>query len=206
MKIINVTAMHGRHDTVRYCIDKMPFVDKYFAFTTFQDKQFLKRKGVTKKVFSDNHPLAYKWQTAMDSLKNVEFDGVVIMGSDDYYNEAFLKFAEENIANYDMIGFTDIYFEFEGNKYYWEGYNNKRKGEPIGAGKIYSKKFLESIDYKIFDEYRSKGLDNIGWRKVKAMQAKILVTSLRENGLYLADVKDGQGMNDINRFDNLIEA
>ena len=102
-----------------------------------------------------------------------------------------------------MIGFEDLYFKDNGNLYYWQGYQNQRKGEPCGAGKIYAKSFLEKLNYNLFGEVANKGLDGISWRRVKKTSAKILVTSLKENNLFLCDVKDGKGLTPIERIEGL---
>ena len=34
--------MHGRHETVQYCLEKMPFIDVVMIYSTEEDGQFLK--------------------------------------------------------------------------------------------------------------------------------------------------------------------
>lgn len=195
--------MHGRHDTVRYCLDKMPFIDKIMIYSTDEDGVFLSDQDVVASGQYRNDPLSIKWNAAVMSLEDVEFDAVIILGSDDYIDEAFVQFVSDNIDGYDMMGFKDIYFKSEGHLYYWQGYQNQRQGEPIGAGRVYTKAFLERIKYNLFHEARNRGLDGIAWRRCKAANAKMLITSVRENDLFLCDVKDGQGMNDLKKIDNL---
>ena len=100
-------------------------------------------------------------------------------------------------------GFKDIYFQNEGALYYWKGYENNRKGEPCGAGKVYSRKFLECIKWNLFDIARDRGLDKISWQRVKDAKAKVHITTLKENGLLLVDIKDGEGMTPLNKLRGL---
>lgn len=202
-KVIVLSCMHGRHETVSYCLKKMPFIDKIMIYSTDEDGAFLSSQDVIASGKYRNNPLSFKWNAAVMSLEQIEFDAVILLGSDDYINEAFIQFVSDNIDGHDMIAFTDLYFESDGHTYYWPGYQNQRKGEPAGAGKVYSKAFLERIKYNLFAEARDRGLDGVSWRRCKQANAKMLITSVRENGLFLCDVKDGKGMTDIKKIDNL---
>ena len=90
-----------------------------------------------------------------------------------------------------MIGFSDIYFQEDDQMYYWRGYENHRKGESAGAGRTYTKKFLEKINYNLFPLALNKGLDSLSWNIVKRRTSNIHITSLKEHGLLLVDIKDG---------------
>ena len=202
-KIIVLSCMHGRQDTVKYCLDKMPFIDKIMIHSTNQDGDFLAGTDVVAIGQFKNNPLSYKWNAAVMSLENLDFDAVILLGSDDYIDEAFVEFVGKNINKYEMIAFTDIYFKDEGGLFYWSGYEGTRKGEPCGAGKVYTKKFLERIKYNLFNEAKERGLDGVSWRRCKQANVNVLVTSLKENGLFLCDVKDGEGMTELKNLNNL---
>lgn len=200
-KIIVLTCMHGRHETVKYCLDKMPFVDKVVIYSTKEDGKFLEGFNVMKGQFK-NEPLCFKWNAGVMSLQDLDFDAVILLGSDDYIDESFLEFVKEKIKDFEMIAFKDLYFEQDG-LYYWSGYEGKREGEPAGAGKVYTKKFLERIKYNLFHEARERGLDGVSWRRCKEANVNALVTTLKENNLFLCDVKDGKGMTDLKDIPNL---
>ena len=195
--------MHGRHETVEYCINKMPFIDKVMIYSTDEDGEFLESQNVQYTGQFENSPLSFKWNAGIMSLEHLDFDAVIIMGSDDYFDEKFLQFVSDNIDEYEMIGFKDIYFKDDGRLYYWGGYDNQRNGEPIGAGRVYTKKFLERIKWNLFNEARERGLDGVSWRRCKAINVNVLVTTLKENDLFLCDVKDGEGMTDLKSLTNL---
>jgi len=204
-KIIVISCMHGRNKTVEYCLNKMPFIDKIMIYSTDEDGQFLDGQDVIGTAQVKNRPLSYKWGQAFFALEQIDFDGVVILGSDDYIDEKFLKFAQDNISDYDMIGFEDAYFKHNEDFYYWAGYDNQRKGEPAGAGKIYSKKFLERIKYDLYPLNKNVGLDGMANKVCKDNNAKMMITTLKEQDLFMCDVKDGEGMNSfekLNKFYN----
>ena len=195
--------MHGRHDTVSFCLKQMPFINKIMIYSTDEDGEFLKGQDVFASAQFKNEPLSFKWNAAIMTLEQLEFDAVILLGSDDYIDEAFLNYVQSNIDGFDLIAFEDIYFSQDGQRYYWSGYEGHRKGEPVGAGKVYSKKFLERIQYNLFNESRNRGLDGISWRRCKAANAKIHLTTLKEHGLNLTDVKDGEGMTELKSLNNL---
>lgn len=199
-KVITISCMHGRQETVRYCLNQMPFIDKVMIYTSKSDGLFLESTDVYAQAPYPNQPLSLKWNAAVMTLKQLDFDAVILLGSDDYIDEAFLKFAQENIKDYDMIGFTDAYYEKDGEFYYWSGYDNHREGEPVGAGKIYSRKFLERIGFNLYPKSATVGLDYIAHKVCEKANAKMLVTSLKENGLFMCDVKDGLGMNSLDKL------
>lgn len=195
--------MHGRHETVQYCLEKMPFIDVVMIYSTEEDGQFLKGQDVYATGQFKNEPLSFKWNAGVMSLEQLDFDAVILLGSDDYIDTKFVEYVQNNIDGKDMICFTDIYFEDDGFRYYWGGYDDKRKGEPTGAGKVYTKEFLKRINWNLFHEARDRGLDGVSWRRCKAVNANIHITTLKENDLFLCDVKDGKGMTKLSSLNNL---
>jgi len=203
MKVISLSCMHGRHQTVSECIKRMPFIDKYYIASTDEDIEFLKSQPITAYAQYQNYPISWKWNTAISLMRNVDFDAVILLGSDDYIDEKYLRYVEENISNYEMIAVSDMYFKQDDDLFYWPGYTNSRRGEPSGAGKTYSKKFLERINFNLFPLPINKGLDGMSWKIVTQRKAKVHITSLKENGLLLVDIKDGEGLTSLDKFNNL---
>lgn len=203
-KIIVLSAMHGRQATVSYCLDMMPgSVDVYMGYSDHADGEFLRSTRVKSMFQFPNDPLSDKWNSCAKTIKNVDFDAVILVGSDDWFDDAFLDFIHSKIGTFDLLGFTDLYFEQGWDMYYWSGHDGKRKGEPAGAGKVYSKQFLERINYSLFPFSSNHSLDGMSWRKCKAHNANIQTYSLKENRLKLIDVKDGQGLTPLKSITNL---
>lgn len=202
-KILYITAMNGRHDTVLKCIESMPKVERLFVYTDQKDGQFIEDKCSYSFEYRNN-PISYKWQHALDMAKGIDFDSVVILGSDDYVDENFIRFIEENAPKYDFIGFKDIYFEQDDKTFYWGGYTNSRMGEPIGAGRTISRRLLDEMDWDLWDRPANSGLDFMAWNNIKMYDFTKLITTLKENGLYMADVKDGKGITPLNTIADLV--
>lgn len=195
--------MHGRNNTVKFCLDKMPFIDKYMIYSTDADGEFLKTTDVKGVKQVANKPLSLKWNQAVVFLKNIEFDAVILLGSDDFIDEKFISFVSQHISEYDLISFKDMYFKENGNTFYWPGYTCNRKGEPAGAGKTYTKKFLEKINFNLFPLSKNNSLDGMSWNVCKKANAKTLVASLKDENIFLCDVKDGEGITSLKSIKNL---
>ena len=203
-KIIVLTCVHGRHETVKKCLRENN-IETVAVFSTVEDGLMLKGMDVDNIFYHQNKPLSYKWNYGIKMLKDIDFDHVIILGSDDYFNNDFLEYVKQEAPKYDLLGFKDIYFKQDHNTYYWSGYECKRQGEPIGAGRVYSKDFLERINYNLFPIARDKGLDGISWKVVKDNNAKVKVTSLYENGLFLCDIKDGEGLTPLHKIQGIVQ-
>lgn len=201
-KIIVLSCVHGRSKTVKKCLELSPEVERVFVYSNDSDGNTLSNYKAFK---YPNQPLSKKWNYGIEVLEHMDFDAVILLGSDDYFDENYLNFVKENWSKYDMIGFTDMYFEdIAGKKFYWGGYKNNRVGEPAGAGKVYSKKFLERINYNLFPVDSDRGLDGQSWVVVNFSNANMLITSLRENGLMVCDVKDGEGITPLHNIRGLV--
>lgn len=204
MKIIVYSCVQGRLKTVNKCLNLSPKVERLIVYSEDSDGDYLKTRNIDHLYKHPNEPLSEKWSYGLKKLKDIDFDYVVMMGSDDYFNNNLLKYIENN-PGYDMLGFTDMYFLNQANEvYYWEGYKNQRRGEPAGAGKTYSKEFLERIDYNLFPVTRPRGLDGQSWVVVNHSKAKMKIASLKEEGIMLCDVKDGQGITPIANIKGLV--
>ena len=110
-KIVAIICMHGRHETVRRCNELMPFIDKYYVYSTQEDKEFLESINTSGTLEVPNQPLTEKWNAGIKMLRSIEFDGAMILGSDDYIDLNLFNFIKSNIELYDFIGFKDLYIK-----------------------------------------------------------------------------------------------
>ena len=202
--LLFATAMHGRLNTVAHCMDSMPEVRRMFVYTNTEDHDLVKGRSEMS-VYCANSPLSHKWNSVIKNSRSLDFEGLVILGSDDFVDQAFIDFVSHNIKQFDFIGFTDMYFQTHKKQYYWKGYENEMKGLTIGAGRCYSRSFLERLDFNLYDITAEKGLDSMAWNKIKNLPFTKLITTLKENDLYMVDVKDSKGMTSIKSITNLIE-
>lgn len=197
--------MHGRQKTVKRCFDLMPFIEKVVIYSDEADGEFLNQFRLLKKAQFPNDSLSEKWNFAVKCLEDVDFDAVIFLGSDDYIDENFLQFVSERIVRFDLIGFKDIYFESKNSFYYWKGYEGSREGEPAGAGKTYTKSFLEKVGFDLFSNAGKGSLDGISWKRCLSFDARFTVESIRENGILLCDIKDGEGITPLEKIKGIVK-
>ncbi|MEH6452034.1 MAG: hypothetical protein V7782_03230 [Psychromonas sp.] len=125
-----------------------------------------------------NHPLSDKWQAGIEETKKYDFDGLIIMGSDDFVSkDTFYIYNTAVEQNTLFFGFQDLYLydvksEAAG---YWKGYGSassglaqpERVGESIGLGRLILKPLLEYINYNIWkDIHVNKKLDSLMFNKI----------------------------------------
>lgn len=111
-------------------------------------------------VEAENYPLDAKYDAGFLYCQQFEPDAVTLIGSDDFITEDYFEWAKEQIMldGCDITGFLDFYIASMPHKriYYWGGYTRSklidedRTGDSIGAGRVYSKRALDSVGWKPF--------------------------------------------------------
>jgi len=167
-------------------------------------------------VYFKNKPLSNKWNYGVSLLKKYDFKYLVVLGSDDIISTNLLnrliKIMDNN--NYDVCGLKDIYFyDINDNiGVHWTGYNEKsgRLGETVGSGRFYTKKLIEYLNYKLWDDNKNNGLDINIFNKIKNIKKFNIYTTQIINNEYLIDIKGGDEQitsfryfKNFNKIDNL---
>lgn len=207
MRILQLTAMHGRHDTVRYCVNKMPWIDKLYAVSTDDDIEFVDSMlgAIDYYIITENNPLSAKWQALISVMDKLEYDAVIIMGSDDWMDHNTYRYISQKLnEGHDFIGFTDCFFTDGPMNYYWQGYQNSRYNEPIGCGRTLSKDLLKRINYNLFRYPLDRGLDRSAWNIIQPNAKNPHIASLKKENLFLCDMKDKESMNPIRKINGIV--
>lgn len=153
----------------------------YRAFLAVSEEMWL--TNTIKKTFpncdfieTDNFPLSYKWQSALDKAKLWTPDMILIMGSDNFISHHLLLRLVQPIINgeHHFSGLGDCAMVDNDEVIRWRGYNNTnqphRSGEPIGASRIISSQLLDEIDWSLWSaEPINKGLDSLVMKKLENM-------------------------------------
>lgn len=156
-------------------------------------------------VHYSNDILGDKFQAGIEYAKNLEFDAMVMLGSDDILSSSCLDLYIEAIqSGYDFIGFLDCYFVDlqKKNAIYWRGYNNQRKGEPIGAWRCFSVEGLNKMNWKLW-ESSSNSVDHQMWQKVTNNGLKTL-KMLCKKEYRVVDLKNNENLTKFRKFENSI--
>ena len=127
-------------------------------------------------VMHENRPLAKKKNFGLKAARHYEIDFMLEIGSDDLVTDSLLTSYKE-FLKYDFFGIRDV------------AYINSEDGacrrltskSTYGAGRMISRKVLEKMNWKLWDDHKEKGLDNnsvfrlaregIFYRQVPAMPA-----------------------------------
>lgn len=215
MRIAVYSAMHGRQETVKKCLDYLHVIksevseilelDFIYGYSWTKDGEFLKQWPDVKTFYAPNAPLWRKFHSGMDILKAGDYDACIMIGSDDIFDDKYISLIYLLLSDYDYIGFLDIYFHdrIGGQNWYWPGYKGYREGEPAGAGKVYSRKMMEALDYKIFQPSGDSGLDKGCHDRIMQTGLPYKFCKLWKVGAFLCDVKDNEGKTPLRKFTNL---
>ena len=120
-----------------------------------------------------NYPIGGKWDAGVKYAKKLNVNGLMILGSDDLLSLDYLKtcFHELDMGNgsngkgVDLIGSRSWYIYDTYNKLYELEYNDKVK-VTLGAGRMYSKYFLDAVGWNIFPIAQPFHLDSMGYERV----------------------------------------
>lgn len=110
-----------------------------------------------------NKPLGSKWQAGVNEAKKVG-GPVMILGSDDILRDDCIDRYNVLLSQgHNFIGLSRWYIHHQGKAYLCDYLPTR----PLGGGRCYSERFLQRINYSLFDVRRNHGLDRHGCRYVK---------------------------------------
>lgn len=158
------------------------------------DDKKIKKISIKNKIEclgSENIPLSTKWNNGISYFEDKNVDAVLILGSDNFVSYEIIKIYKEAILdeNIDILGFKDIYYWNDNRGYYFGGYTNNRRGEPIGAGRLLKKSALKVMSWKPWDVRKSKGLDRALNNRIKKLGLNQHVLELGQKEGWILDVK-----------------
>lgn len=157
--------------------------------------------GLTIGTQENSLPLGANWQLGVELAMTLNPDPLIITGSDDILSSCFVEAAIEKLEDYDFIGLRQWYiYDPASDTAYL--FNYKAVGDlPLGGGRVYSKRMLEKLDYKLFDTGLQRLLDNSGWNGVQSSGLPWLLvkTQAAHNMGILAVKGDWDTMNPIDK-------
>jgi len=203
MNIVLSCLMHGRHDTVKRCLEanREHFSTIVCSYTNDEDKAVLEEFGVHS-IKAYNH-IPSKAQASLYACFAFNPDAVILMGSDDYINKTAYKKILELLPHKDYIGFEDCVFDSNGKHYLWPGYpNGARYGEPVGAGRVMRRDLLDKLNWDIFGGSDDRGGDAYTHKVLKKAARRFITIGTKE-GCELIDVKDKDSCTPVSKFSYL---
>lgn len=218
--IIIITPFYKRNHILEIYLDHLNYLKKdlkkykiklhaiLIGSNSIKDEKNLIEDNNFTYVYYENSPLSNKWNRGIQELKNFDFEYAVILGSDDIVNDNFIynMYNEIKQNKYEMGGALDLYFyDIDNSKsLYFPGYDkinhNCRYGETIGAGRFYSKKIIEYLDYNLWDDNLECSLD---YNVLKRLNNNFKIYSRKlYNNEYIIDIKNKKIQ--INKFNEFI--
>ncbi len=153
-----------------------------------------------------NDPLAVKMNATVIRAREFNVDYILGVGSDDIITpELMYKYLEYMNSGIDYIGVTDFYFYDTVSKKssYWGGYREPyRRGHTCGAGRLISKRLLNSWNWNVWDIKHNKILDTSIQEKLNRTPHSSVSFSLKDKGVFALDIKSSTNMTPFSLWDN----
>lgn len=150
-----------------------------------------------------NRPLSNKFNYAMQNYREKSVDGVIIMGTDNFFSEDLLKeYVKISRNKYDLAGALDsyIYNNIDDKMYHFKGYIKKRIGETLGAGRFLANSLLKKLDFTPWGEGLNRNLDGSMWDKLKPLNLKEYKIQVKENSFMLLGIKTDVFLTDVKKI------
>lgn len=205
MNIVLVTCLWKRPELTRIIADYYASISNKFNITlvaayTEGDKQDFHPEWNYIEKRNDNLPQKFNGVVQFSQIFNP--DMVVLIGSDNLISHEWFQYISYNYSKEEeyVLGLKDFYFYDNVNDeaYHWKGFNNqKEKGMPIGAGRVFSEKILNKVGWCPWGKMSVKrGLDTNCSRYLKRMGIGEKAVSMNESGCMGVDIKSGINLND----------
>ncbi len=200
-----IIASHGRLPIVLQNIEYLLTMGRVFiAVSDKADYDQIKRAFPDVfLVITSNNPLGAKWQKAVDLARFHDSEIIVTCGSDDVlsrnYVESALKIIEDG---HEFVG-VNGWLMSDGKNHYKASYRYY-KNFPAGSGRVFTKKFLDAIDWKVFDVRALKHLDDKAIDELFRRGIKHYICQVPEHSglLVLALKGNWSQMNPLSKFLN----
>jgi len=185
--------------------DKFNFTNIVIDSENSNIDNFINDENFIYKNYS-NTPVSNKWNFGSSLLKEIDFDYVLIMGSDDFIDSNLLvEYNKKMKEGYDLIGITDLFiYDTPTDKlFYWGGYDEKsgRKNETTGLGRCLSKSLVEKLNYNLWELGLNKGLDSSMQKKIRELVGVRSVTlTLKNNCGFACDIKGDNNITPLDTF------
>lgn len=192
MKTIAVIPVNGRlpllKQTIKRLLKKNGCHAVLCAGSTEAEREACTEAGAFF-IFHENSPLGKKWNALFQWAKEFEPDAVLFVGSGDWVSDSWIDVCAPLLKTFGMVGkagchLLDVSKAHGYRLVHWPGYEhgspgyktrisssrtqrvNERKDEPIGIGRMLSKKALDKMDWRPFEDHQSQSLDWTMYQKV----------------------------------------
>lgn len=147
-------------------------------------------------VRAPNHPISDKWNAAARALRAFDVDAMMIFGSDDFLNAAFIRAAIDRIrAGAAYVMPKSCYFYDVGLR---EAIYCRVIGR-VGGGRTLARRVLDAVQFRPWEPGANRGIDGAMDRRLRAVLGEekpdATIDDIAEIGGLLLDIKSGEGLN-----------
>jgi hypothetical protein len=125
-----------------------------------------------------NYPLSWKIQAGILQAKCFYPEGLLLSGSDDFLSRNWIEVFSQYVEEFDMIGHGIVHMvaidrgvplvvRLEAYK------GTDRCREPIGAGRLFSRRILDRLGWNLFPEGKERGCDAVCFAQLRAANARV---------------------------------
>lgn len=190
-------ALWRRPEITELCfmgLDRLKRHDSFniSVFAVISEKEMIPlcdKYGV-KWIMHDNQPLGKKKNYGLRQLKNIDFDYMMEIGSDDLITNELLDQYLDYFGKYECFGISDAAYI---NSETLECRRLTSQKTNYGAGRCISKKVLEECNWVLWNDGLGRGLDNNSILKIETLGYKY----------QKVEPKDVPGVIDIKSNENL---
>lgn len=146
-----------------------------------------------------NKPLGNKWQHGVDMVRMIA-NPLIIVGSDDIVSADFIEQSRRWMKDgFDFVGFSSWYiYDDTLKESYRATYQKRNENLTIGAGRVYSKRFIEQVEGKLFNTIMDKKLDDFGFIQVQKHAQKIKI--IKDTPMIMSVKGNWKQMNPIDKI------
>ena len=182
MRTVAVIPVRGRLPLLKHTVERLLNKNGCTAVVCVGDsieEQAVCEDAGAEFIFHENNPLGKKWNAAFVAAKKYQPDAVLFMGSSDWVSDNWLPTLAPFIMSgkYDMIGKPDFYLLDIGETYrfcHWNGYVKKdRLKEPIGIGRVISKRVLDILNWRPIQETLNSSIDYSMYHRILGVQGRV---------------------------------
>ncbi len=186
MKVVFIIAFYNRLDLTDICFREIKKQGcEVYTVGTGKECFDLAKKHDFNYIDSPNNPVSNKHNKLTESLKDVDYDYAVLIGSDNFVSDNFIKKLTAYLKEHkpDVTQFDGVYY-----------YHQKDKSSTwfkglTGVGRAYSKKVVDACNGQLWRNGLNKGLDTSSGGVVKSKGFTIDTINMTDLGIEVLDVK-----------------
>lgn len=221
---VAVVAFRGRRETASLALAQMfasggpdHAVGVVLSCADGRDVPFARamrsRYGRVGIVAADGGPLGQQWQRAVDCARQAGPRYLLVAGEGDLVSADYVRnhariMDDTSLGSIALAGPRTWYVldpsRLGAREAFWKlSYRSRaRGGRPLGAGRIYSRAFLDRVAWRIFDPRRDTALEDPGCERLADTNGLLYVSTLDDG--FVLSVRDGGALRRVPESDDVV--